>query len=146
MSDDMKTGKLIPYLTEMFRFQAWIAMGKVASPVTGEVERDLDTARVMIDFLAELESRTEGRRSTEESRALQGALTELRLNWLDEKKKPAEPAGEQPAPAGATPDADADADADSGAGTAEAAEETAAGPGEGASEETDTAAERKPTE
>ncbi len=37
----VETGTLIPYLTQMFRFQAWIAMGKVVHPVTGKIERDL---------------------------------------------------------------------------------------------------------
>jgi hypothetical protein len=91
----VETGTLIPYLTEMFRFQAWVAMGKVVHPVTGKIERDLTMARQMIDLLAELETRTEGNRSTDETRLLQGALTELRINYLDEKKKPA-PAEEAP--------------------------------------------------
>jgi hypothetical protein len=88
MSDPVETGTLIPYLTEMFRFQAWMAMGKVANPVSGEVERDLRMARQMIDLLGELETRTAGNRSNGETRMLQGALTELRLNYLDEMKKP----------------------------------------------------------
>lgn len=85
---DVQTGTLIPYLVEMFRVQAWLAMGKVANPMSGEVERDLPMAQRMIDLLAELESRTEGNRSADETRLLQGALTELRLNYLDEQKKP----------------------------------------------------------
>lgn len=87
--NDIQTGTLIPYLTEMFRFQAWMAMGKVASPVSGKVERDLGAARQMIDLLAELENRTEGNRSSDETKLLQGVLTELRLNFMDESKKPA---------------------------------------------------------
>jgi len=87
----VETGTLIPYLVEMFRLQAWIAMGKVMHPATGKIERDLTAARVMIDLLVELESRTEGNRSSDETRLLQGALTELRINYLDEMKKPVEP-------------------------------------------------------
>jgi uncharacterized membrane protein YukC len=90
MSDDVQTGTLIPYLTEMFRIQAWMAMGKVASPVSGKVERDLNVARQMIDLLAELETRTEGNRSEDETKMLQGVLTELRMNFMEEAKKPAE--------------------------------------------------------
>ena len=86
----VETGTLIPYVTEMFRIQAWILLGKVAHPVTGNVERDLGAARQMIDLLAELETRTEGNRSPDETRLLRGALTELRLNYLEEMKKPAE--------------------------------------------------------
>lgn len=90
MSDTVQTGTLIPYLTEMFRFQAWMALGKVANPVSGKVERDLKVAKQMIDLIGELETRTEGNRSTEENKMLQGVLTELRLNYMDEAKKPAQ--------------------------------------------------------
>ena len=87
-----KTGVLIPYIIEMFRFQTWMAMGKVANPVSGEIERNLDVARQMIDLLGVLEVRTEGNRSEDETKLLQGVLTELRMNYLDESKKPEEPA------------------------------------------------------
>ncbi len=88
----VETGTLIPYVTEMFRIQAWISLGKIAHPMTGKQERDLIAARQMIDLLAELETRTEGNRSPDETRLLRGALTELRLNYLEEMKKPAEEA------------------------------------------------------
>ena len=86
----VETGTLIPYLTEMFRIQAWISLGKIAHPMTGKLERDLPAARQMIDLLAELEARTDGNRSPDETRLLRGALTELRLNYMEEMKKPAE--------------------------------------------------------
>lgn len=102
MSEHTETGKLIPYLVEMFRYQAWIAMGKVMNPVTKEVERDLPAARQFIDLLGELERRTEGNRSADETRLLQGALTELRLNYVEEMKRPGEGTGGGPEePAGA---------------------------------------------
>lgn len=91
MNTETKTGVLIPYLIEMFRFQAWMAMGKVTNPVSGKIERNLDVARQMIDLLGELEDRTEGNRSEDETKLIQGVLTELRLNFMDESKKPPEP-------------------------------------------------------
>jgi uncharacterized protein DUF1844 len=102
----VETGTLIPYVTEMFRIQAWISLGKVAHPVTGKLERDLDAARQMIDLLAELETRTEGNRSADETRLLRGALTELRINYLEEMKKPAEsPPSQEPSPEESGPEA-----------------------------------------
>jgi len=92
MTTETKTGVLIPYIIEMFRFQTWMAMGKVANPVSGEIERNLDVARQMIDLLGELEVRTEGNRSEDETKLLAGVLTELRMNYLDESKKPQEEA------------------------------------------------------
>ncbi len=94
MSESVQTGRLIPYLVEMFRFQAWVALGKVTNPVSEKVERELPMAKAMIDLLGELEERTEGHRSPDETRLLQGAVTELRLNYLDELKRPQ--AAEQP--------------------------------------------------
>ena len=93
---EIETGALIPYMTEMFRIQAWISLGKVAHPVTGKLERDLSAARQMIDLLAELETRTEGNRSTHETRLLRSTLTELRLNYMEEMKKPVEPMETEP--------------------------------------------------
>jgi hypothetical protein len=67
---------------------AWMQLGKVRNEVTGKVERQLDAARVTIDTLAALEERTRPGRSDEESRFLEHALSELRMNYVDELKKP----------------------------------------------------------
>jgi hypothetical protein len=106
MGEKVQTGRLIPYLTEMFRLQAWMAMGKVANPATGKVERDLTVARMMIDLLVELEQRTEGHRSDDETRLLQGAVTELQLNYVDEAKKPAPEPESEESPRAETPPTD----------------------------------------
>lgn len=64
-------------------------MGKVVSPVTGEIERDLELARHTIDILGMLQSKTDGNLSGEESKLLAHILSELRLNYVDESKKDA---------------------------------------------------------
>ena len=97
-----QAGTLIPYLVEMFRVQAWVSLGKVMHPATGKLERDLPGARLMIDLLAELETRTEGNRSEDETRLIRGTLTELRLNYLEEIKRPA-PAPDEPEAKGEEP-------------------------------------------
>ena len=91
----MEMGTLIPYLAEMFRLQAWIAMGKVASPVSGKVERNLQVSHQMIDLLGELETKTEGNRTEDETKLLQGVLTELRLNYVEEVNKPESEPGDE---------------------------------------------------
>jgi hypothetical protein len=88
MSADVQTGRLIPYLVEMFRYQAWLGLGKIANPISGTVERDLNMAKAMIDLLGELEERTEGHRSQDETLLVQGTVTDLRLNYVDEMRKP----------------------------------------------------------
>ncbi|MDP6419028.1 MAG: DUF1844 domain-containing protein [Candidatus Krumholzibacteria bacterium] len=81
---------------------ALMHMGKMANPVSGEVERNLDAARYSIEVLESLERKTKGNLNEEEARALQEALTHLRLNFVDEAKQ--EPASEEeeqePSPAG----------------------------------------------
>jgi hypothetical protein len=74
-----------------------ISLGKLVNPVTGKVTRQLEYARDTIDTLAALESRTEGRLADDEARVLHHVLAELRLNYVDELKKPAAPAEPPPA-------------------------------------------------
>lgn len=69
-------------------------MGKIASPITGKVERNLDLAKSSIDMLGMVKDKTEGNLTDEEKTLIEHALYELRLNYVDELKKPAEPAAE----------------------------------------------------
>ncbi len=71
-----------------------VALGKLVNPVSGKTEANLDAARATIDTLAVLENRTRGNLEPDEARALQQALTALRINYLEERKRaaPGEPA------------------------------------------------------
>lgn len=62
-------------------------MGKIASPITGKIERNLDQAKVSIDMLAMLSEKMEGNLTGEEKDLLNRALYELRMNFVDESKK-----------------------------------------------------------
>ena len=64
-----------------------MALGKLMNPMTRKVETDLESARVAIDTLAALESRTRGNLEPDEARVLRQALTDLRLNYVEEMKK-----------------------------------------------------------
>jgi hypothetical protein len=64
-----------------------MALGKLVNPITRKLEKNLDAARDAIETLAALESRTRGNLEPDELRVLQQALTDLRLNYLDEVKK-----------------------------------------------------------
>jgi len=86
--ENNQTGHVVPYLAEMFRYQAWIALGKIAHPVSQEVERNLEVAKQSIDLLAELEAKTQGNLSDDENKLIQAMLAELRMNYVDEAKKP----------------------------------------------------------
>lgn len=68
---------------------AYQQMGKIQNELTGKVERNIEAARITIDTLSALEERTRGNRTEEETQLFQRALTELRLNYVDEVKKTA---------------------------------------------------------
>jgi hypothetical protein len=74
-------------LIAMFHSLAWQQLGKVKNPATGEIERNIEGARGLIDTLEMLKSKTEGHRGPEEERFLDEALKELRLNFVDEVNK-----------------------------------------------------------
>lgn len=71
-----------------------IALGKLMNPITRKVEVHLEAARDTIDTLAALESRTSDKLEPDERRVLQQAITELRMNYVDEVKKAGAPKAE----------------------------------------------------
>ena len=84
-------------LIHSFQAAAMQQMGKMPSPFTKEIERDLPQARLSIDMLEMLEERTSGNLTGEEARFLKHVLTELRLNYVaevEEDKKTAAKAAE----------------------------------------------------
>ena len=62
-------------------------MGKIVSPVTGKVERDMTMAQTTIDILAMLETKMKGNLTDEEASFISRSLYELRMNFVDESKK-----------------------------------------------------------
>ena len=75
----------------LFSTQAMISLGKLANPATGKAEKNLPAARLFIDTLEMLERKTHGNITSDESKVLQTALTDLRLMFVEESKTPAEP-------------------------------------------------------
>ena len=66
-------------------------MGKVVSPITGKVERDLSQAKNTIDLLEMIQRKTEGNLDEDEKKLAEDILYGLRMNYVDEIKK-----GEKP--------------------------------------------------
>ena len=75
-----------------------MALGKLMNPVTRKIEVNLEGARDTIDTLEAIEARTRGNLEPDEARVLRQALTDLRLNYVEELKKsgsqPKEPAAD----------------------------------------------------
>ena len=62
-------------------------LGKIASPISGKIERDLNLAKTTIDMLEMLQKKTEGNLNNDEKRLIDHILYELRMNYVDETKK-----------------------------------------------------------
>ncbi|MCG3121116.1 MAG: hypothetical protein ALAOOOJD_04070 [bacterium] len=84
---EQKQQALFMQLVIMFQQAAWSHLGKVPNPMTNKIERDLEQARLSIDMIDMLKTRTQGNISSEENQMLEHVLRELRLNYIDELDK-----------------------------------------------------------
>lgn len=82
-------------LITSFYFACWQQLGKIANPLTGKIERNLEQAKYSIDMLIMLREKTKGNLTSDEERALGEAIANLQMNYVDELKKPQEPAEEK---------------------------------------------------
>ena len=85
-------------LIATFEAAAMQQLGKIAHPVTGDVEVSLEGARDSIEMLAMVQRKTEGNLNGDEGRLLQHVLYQLRMNYVDvaraEGEAPSEPEAE----------------------------------------------------
>lgn len=82
-----KNTQLFMYLVGSFEMSAMMAMGKIKNPMTDKTEKDLTQAQFSIDILDMLKSKTGSALSEYESKYLDNTLGQLKLNFIDEKKK-----------------------------------------------------------
>lgn len=86
-SPDQQQQLLFMMLIQQHEQIAMMGMGKVKNPATDKIERDLKSAKYAIDTLVMLEKFTKGNLPKELKDFLNQTLTNLRLNYADEKKK-----------------------------------------------------------
>ena len=82
-----KNTSLFFSLIMTFQAAAMQQMGKLKSPISDKIERDLQQAQLSIDIIDMLEEKMRGNLSDDESRFLKGILQELKLNYVDESTK-----------------------------------------------------------
>ena len=85
--DKDKSSQMFFTLIYSFQMQALIGLGKLNNPVTNKSEKDLDAASMAIDMLEMLQDKSRNNISKEEETFLNETLTNLRLNFLEEKNK-----------------------------------------------------------
>lgn len=106
MDSNDKKQFLFSQLVLMFHTATMHQLGKIKSPLTGKVERDLDAAQDSIDILDMLKEKTKGNLNENEGRLLTTVIQELKLNYVDEvnKKPDAEEKAPPPADAQTSPE------------------------------------------
>jgi hypothetical protein len=61
-------------------------MGAAPDPVSGQIRRDLEQATEVIDLLILLREKTEGNRTSEETRILDQLVYDLQLRYVSARK------------------------------------------------------------
>lgn len=78
-------------LIQMFQLEGMVALGKMLNPATGELARNLEHSRYVIDILEVLQQKTQGNLAEDEKRFLDQTLSNLRLNFVEESQNPSLP-------------------------------------------------------
>ncbi|MGA1846391.1 DUF1844 domain-containing protein [Deferribacter abyssi] len=73
-------------LVATFETNALIAMGKLSNPLSGKLEKDLNSAKMNIDILRMLKEKTNNNLSEQELKHLTSTITNLELNYVEEIK------------------------------------------------------------
>jgi hypothetical protein len=92
MNENEQHQLLFNQLVAMFHFAALQQMGKLKSPMSDKIERDLQQSKLSIDMLEMLHAKTKGNLGPDDERHLSALLRELRLNYVDEAAKDRPPA------------------------------------------------------
>ncbi len=67
-------------------YETLLYLGAIPHPQTGQVVEDLELAQYKIDLLSMLQEKTEGNRSSEESKIFDDVLYQLRMVFLQKRK------------------------------------------------------------
>lgn len=87
LSEDQQQQLLFMMLVQQHQQIAMMGMGKIENPNTGEIERELKSAKFAIDTLVMLQKFTEGNLPQELDNYLKETLNNLRMNYADEAEK-----------------------------------------------------------
>jgi len=65
----------------------WVSLGKIKSPITDKIEKDLHMASVNIDMVDMLYKRMDGNLSESEDKYISQILSELKSNYIHDKSQ-----------------------------------------------------------
>ena len=66
---------------------AWISMGMVADPSSGQIERNMEDAKIAIDSVAFLASRLEGKLDDSTAREIKRLVSDLQVNFVRQSQQ-----------------------------------------------------------
>ena len=81
-----KHDQILLQLIDMFHTSAMQGLGKIADP-TGSINKNLDYVSQTIDLMEMLKEKTKGNTDEEVEKILDQMISELQLNYVDEKSK-----------------------------------------------------------
>ena len=82
-NDSYKINSSFSALIITLSSSAWIGLGKIADPVSGEAKKDLKTAKFGIDTLLMLREKTAGNLDSDEQKLLDGVIADLQANFAE---------------------------------------------------------------
>ena len=85
--DDSKNTQLFVSLIYTFQMQTLVSLGKLKNPMTEKTEKDLTAAQTTIDMIEMLKEKTKNNLNEQESKYIDQALSELKLNFVAEQTK-----------------------------------------------------------
>ena len=62
---------------------AWVSLGKIADPISGETKQDTKAAKFSIDILLMLRDKTRGNLSDDEHKLLEAVVHDLQANYAE---------------------------------------------------------------
>lgn len=87
LESELTEEQLFYSLIASLEHSVWVALGKVKNPATDKIERNLYAASMNIDMIDMLYKRMEGNLSEQEEGYIGRILSELKMNFVDEKNK-----------------------------------------------------------
>jgi len=66
---------------------AWISMGLIADPATGQIEKDMAAAKTAIDSVEFLASKVEGELDEETRREIRRLISDLQVNFVQQMSR-----------------------------------------------------------
>jgi hypothetical protein len=86
LNEEQRHQALFITLVQQYQMQAWISLGKLKNPATDKIERNIEMARLSIDMLDMIQTKTQGNLNAEEKKLLNQTINDLKLSFVEESK------------------------------------------------------------